>query len=48
MNRVAGCTLRVETKEDIDSAELEDSSKAYDVLGSKINKFIQFVEEEWR
>jgi four helix bundle protein len=37
-----------DTHADIDSEEIQDLSKAYDALGAKINKFIQYVEEEWR
>lgn len=37
-----------DTHEDIDSAGIDELCDAYDILGSKINKFIQYVEEAWR
>jgi four helix bundle protein len=37
-----------DTHDDIDSEEIQDMCKTYDALGAKINKFIQYVEEEWR
>jgi four helix bundle protein len=37
-----------DTHDDIVSEEKRDLSKEYDALGAKINKFIQYVEEEWR
>jgi len=37
-----------DTHEDIDLTAIDELCEAYDVLGSKINKFIQYVETEWR
>ncbi len=37
-----------DTHEDIDLTGIDELCEAYDILGSKINKFIQYVEKEWR
>ena len=37
-----------DTHEDIDSKTLQDLLQAYDTLGARINKFIRYVEDEWR
>ena len=37
-----------DTHEEVDQGELADLLKAYDTLGAKINRFIEYVEEEWK
>ncbi len=38
----------VKDTHDIDRAEIEDLVKSYDALGSRMNKFVQYVEGNWR
>ena len=37
-----------DTYNDIASEEIQEMLQVYDNLGGKINKFIRYVEEEWR
>ena len=37
-----------DTHEDINSKGIPDLLQSYDTLGAKINKFIQYVEDDWR
>jgi four helix bundle protein len=37
-----------DTHEDIDPQGIQDLIQAYDGLGAKLNKFIKYVELEWR